>query len=349
MISRKKLAAAGAAALMVMSSGVASAQEKPKVRINQAFQSLLYLSLYVANDVGFFEEEGLDVTVTTGGGGSQSWSSVLGGSADYSIHDPVFPTISRERGGPGIVVGTICNAETMYALAKDPAIKVTTDPKSLLSQGYTIATQPEPDSGWARLTFLAQQLGVSQGDDTYKNVQVPIGSEMASVFAGTTDIGVSYPPVVEQAEAQGLHVAFSFTAASRPYLFSSLNTTQDFVTKNAETHQKVMNAFEKAGQYIYAYPEEAVKIGINEFPDLDPAVVTKAVERMIAELAYPEHVFAEYNAFTSNQAMHEFVGTIKAAATMKDGVNNDAALTAYRSLGKIAWSGPRPITGKVSQ
>lgn len=346
---RKTLAVAAMATLMALPAGAASAQEKAKVRINQAFQSLLYLPLYVAQDVGFFAEEGLDVTVTTGGGGSQSWSSVLGGSADYSIHDPVFTTISRERGGPGIVVGTICNAETMYALAKDPEIKVTTDPKALLGQGHTIATQPQPDSGWARLTFLAQQLDVKQGDDTYKNVQVPIGSEMASVFAGTTDIGISYPPVVEQAEAQGLHVVFSFTAASRPYLFSSLNTTQDFVANNAEAHQKVMNAFEKASQYIYAFPEEAVKIGIQEFPDLDEAVVRKAVERMIAELAYPQHVFAEYNAFTSNQAMHEFVGTIKAAATMQDGVDNNAALNAYRSLGHIAWDGPRPITGKVSQ
>ena len=210
-----KLHAVAVAAIMAASIGASGAQEKTEVRINQAFQSLLYLTLYVANDVGFFADEGLDVTVTTGGGGSQSWSSVLGGSADYSIHDPVFPTISRERGGPGIVVGTVCNAETMYALANDPAIAPTSDPAALFNQGHTIATQPEPDSGWARVNYLAQQLGVEAGDETYKNVQVPIGSEMASVFAGNTDIGISYPPVVEQAEAEGLHVVFSFTAASR--------------------------------------------------------------------------------------------------------------------------------------
>lgn len=344
-----KLHAVAVAAIMAASIGASSAQEKTEVRINQAFQSLLYLTLYVANDVGFFADEGLNVTVTTGGGGSQSWSSVLGGSADYSIHDPVFPTISRERGGPGIVVGTVCNAETMYALAKDPSIAATSDPAALLSQGYTIATQPEPDSGWARLTYLTQQFGVEDGDDTYKNVQVPIGSEMASVFAGTTDIGISYPPVVEQAEAEGLHVVFSFTAASRPYLFSSLNSTQAFIDSNPETHQKVMNAFEKAGQYIYAFPEEAVNVGIREFPDLDPEIVRKAVERMISELAYPQHVYADYNAFTSNQSMHQFVGTIEKAATMEEGVNNVAALNAYRSLGLVSWDGPRPITATVSQ
>lgn len=341
--------AAAISAALFASTGAVVAEEVQTVRVNQAFQSLLYLSLYVAHDAGFFEEEGVNVKVTTGGGGSQAWSAVLGGSADYSIQDPVFPTISREQGGPGIVVGTICNAETIYALAKKPEIELTTDFSRLLSHGYKISTQPQPDSGWARLTYLSQQLGIKASDKTYTNVQVPIGSEMASVFAGQTDIGLSYPPVVEQAEAQGLHVAYSFAAASRPYLFSSLNTTKAFIEKNPETHQKVMNAFEKASQYIYRYPEEAVKIGIREFPDLDEKIVRKAVERMISELAYPEHVFAEYNAFSANQKMHVFVGTIKKAATAEEGLDNTASLSAYRTLGRIEWAGPRPIAKTVTQ
>jgi len=348
-MSIRTMTAAAAMSAIFGAVTVAHAEEVKTVRINQAFQSLLYLSLYVANDAGFFDEEGIDVKVTTGGGGSQAWSAVLGGSADYSIHDPVFPTISREQGGPGIVVGTICNAETIYALAKNADITLTANFSDLLSKGYKISTQPQPDSGWARLTYLAQSLGVKPGDTTYTNVQVPIGSEMASVFAEQTDLGLSYPPVVEQAEGQGLHVAFSFAAASRPYLFSSLNTTQAFIEQSPETHQKVMNAFEKASQYIYRYPEEAVKIAVKEFPDLDEKIVRKAVERMIAELAYPEHAFAEYNAFTANQNMHVFVGTIKKAATAEEGLNNVAALSAYRSLGRIEWDAPRPIIKTVSQ
>jgi NitT/TauT family transport system substrate-binding protein len=341
-----------ATALTVSVLGVTpaiKAQEVKTVTINQAFQSLLYLSLYVANDVGFFDDEGLKVQVTTGGGGSQSWSAVLGGSAQYSIHDPIFPTISREKGGAGVVVGTICNAETIYALAKNPAIKRTDDPKELLTHGYKIATQPQPDSGWARLTYLAKELGVEQGPKTYTGLQVPIGSEMASVFADHADIGLSYPPVVEKAEAQGLHVVFSFTAASRPYLFSSLNSTREFIDKNPKTHQKVMNALERASQYIYAFPQEAVKIGTKEFPDLQPDIVKKAVERMIAELAYPEHVFADIGAWNSNQKLHQFVGTVNSLATPDVGIDNRAALEAYRSLGRIQWDGPRPIVKAVSQ
>ena len=330
-------------AMPLLLAASADAQPAKPVRISQAFQSLLYLPLYVAKDAGFFDEEGVSVTIATGGGGSQSWSAVIGGSADYSIHDPVFPTVSREKGGPGVVVGTICNAETMYALAKKPEIKRTADARDLLTKGYKIATQPQPDSGWARVTQLANELKMEQGSKTFTNLQVPIGSEMAAVFAGQADIGLSYPPVVEQAEAKGLYIVYSFTAASRPYLFSSLNTTRDFIAKNPQAHQAVMNAFERASQYIYAYPEEAVKIGLKEFPDLDPKVVRKAIERMVADLSYPEHAYADHAAYIANQKQHAFVGTVKKAATPEEGIDNTAALNAYRKFGHIAWTGPRAV------
>ena len=233
-----------------------------------------------------------------------------------------------------MVVGTVCNAETIYALAKNPDIKYTADPREFLSHGYTIATQPEPNSAWARLKYLAQELKIEQGDKTYKNMQVPIGSEMGPVYAGKADMGMSYPPVVEQGEAQGLHIVFSVTAATRPHLFSGLTTTREYIEKNPAINQKVLNAFEEASQYVYAFPEEAVKIGMKEFPDLDPAVVRKAVQRMIADYAFPEHAYAEYNAWMSDQTLHHFVGTVQKIHDLDDGVDNrdcPSGIPAFRS------------------
>ncbi len=52
----------------------------------------------------------MSVDIATGGGGTQSWTAVLGGSADFSIQDPVFVPKSHENGGPGVVVAAIQNA-----------------------------------------------------------------------------------------------------------------------------------------------------------------------------------------------------------------------------------------------
>jgi NitT/TauT family transport system substrate-binding protein len=41
--------------------------ENKKVTLSQAFQSMLYLPLYVAIDEGFFTQQGLDLTKETAG------------------------------------------------------------------------------------------------------------------------------------------------------------------------------------------------------------------------------------------------------------------------------------------
>src|ERR1700722_17422638 len=68
-----------------------------KINIRQAFQSMLYLPLYVAIDGGFFTKEGLDVTKQTSGSPSAALSAVLSGSADFSLHGPEWTAVASEK------------------------------------------------------------------------------------------------------------------------------------------------------------------------------------------------------------------------------------------------------------
>jgi ABC-type nitrate/sulfonate/bicarbonate transport systems, periplasmic components len=97
----KKFRLATISAAVCLASLVSAHAADTPVRINQAFQSLLYLPLYVAQEQGFFKQQGVDVKISTGGGGAQSWAAVIGGSADFSIQDPVFVPKTRENGGKG--------------------------------------------------------------------------------------------------------------------------------------------------------------------------------------------------------------------------------------------------------
>ena len=86
-------------------------------------------------------------------------------------------------------------------------------------------------------------------------MQVPIGSEMGPGDAGKADMGMSYPPVVEQGEAQGLHIVFSVTAATRPHLFSGLTTTREYIEKNPAINQKVLNALKRRASMSTPFPK----------------------------------------------------------------------------------------------
>ncbi|MFC7401957.1 ABC transporter substrate-binding protein [Citricoccus sp. GCM10030269] len=275
------------------------------VRISQAFQSLLYLPLYVADDQGFFE--GVDVEIQTGGGGQQSWASVLGGSADFSIHDPVFGAISKAEGGPGIAVASVQNAPSVWMVGSD-----TDDLQDDISQvaGSSIATMPEPDTTWAFMNYLLQENGLSASD--VEIVPTSIGNEMAPLLSGQTDYALGTEPQISQVEAEGMHAVYAFPENPDwyPYAFSSLMTTEAFAEQNPEATQAVVDGFELASRFIYEHPDESADIAKKAFPDLDESVVEAAVARQIDVLGYPETVEITKKAWANVMRVSDFVGIV---------------------------------------
>lgn len=265
-----------------------SNEEVYDVRINQAFQSLLYLPLYVADQKGFFEEENINLIRQTAGGGMQAWTSVLGGSSDFSIHDPVFAPMSREQDGPGIVVAAVQDGPSVWILGDPEEGSFQDDPTKF--EGSIVTTNQEPDTWWAYFTYLMTENGLDPGTDV-EIMQVPIGNEVPPVLVGQADFAAATEPMISQGLAEGLDFVYEFPKADgwSPYAFSSLVTTEEYLENNPEAAQGVVNAFEKASQFIHKYPEEAIEVAKVEFPDLEPEIVEDAVLRVIEENGYPEH------------------------------------------------------------
>lgn len=305
--------AATALALASCSSAASTAStggaggEVTEVRINQAFQSLLYLPLYVAIDEGFFAEQGVEVKLTTGGGGQNSWSSVLGGTDDFSIHDPVFAPISHENGGPGVAVASIQNAPAVWIVGdKDENLQ---DDVAAF-RGSTVVTMPEPDSTWAFFNYLTQESGMKSGDVTI--TEASVGNELGPFLSGRADYALATEPQVSQVEAQGKHAVYSFSANADwyPFAFSSLMTTEKYVADNPKATQAVVNAFQQASTFIYTHTDEAIKVAQSYFSDLDPGVVSQAVHRELDAKAYPSDVTITERAWENNMRIAAFVGSI---------------------------------------
>src|ERR1700751_1363315 len=117
-IARKMLASlATAVAVSVVSIATPAVAADKKAVISQAFQSMLYLPLYVAIDGGFFTKEGLDVTKQTAGSPSAALSAVLSGSADFSLHGPEWTPGASEKGDDVDVMANVVNGAAVWIVA----------------------------------------------------------------------------------------------------------------------------------------------------------------------------------------------------------------------------------------
>lgn len=269
------------AVVLGLGSGLAAAQNK-KVTISQAFQSMLYLPLYVGIDTGLFQKQGLDVTKETAGAPSAALAAVISGSAQFSLHGPEWPAIAASKGAPVQIVANCVNGAAVW-IATTPDFKFTSV-KDL--KGETIVTGQMPTTSTSLLLKLLKENGLD-GEKDVKLLQVPLGSEIGAFVAGQAKVAVMYEPGLDQAVAKGMKVVLGFPKLYGPYAFSAITSRTD---ADPDTVQRFVNGMQAALLSIRSNPAGAVAIAKKEFPTLDPVVVENAVKRMIEDNVYPPSV-----------------------------------------------------------
>ena len=117
-----------------------------QITVAQFGDFFLYAPLYIAVDGGFFEEQGLEVSIVNTGGDDKTWAAVLSGSAEFGVADPTFVAVSAARGQNGVVVASLVNGVPFWGITFND-IAPFEDANELAN--YSVATFPSPSSAYA--------------------------------------------------------------------------------------------------------------------------------------------------------------------------------------------------------
>jgi NitT/TauT family transport system substrate-binding protein len=271
-----------AAALATLLLTTPALAEGKKVTLSQAFQSMLYLPLYVAIDEGFFTEQGLDLTKETAGAPTVALSAVISGSAQFSIHGPEWTAIAASKGAPVNIIANVVNGAAVW-IATSPDFKFDSI-KDI--KGQKVVTGLMPTTSTSLFIKLLKENGMDAKTDV-EMIQVAIGSEPGPFVAKQADVAVMYEPGLDQVVAKGMKVVFGFPKTYGAYAFSAVTARNDV---DPDTAQRVVNGMEMAMRFMAENEAKTVEIAKKEFPTLDPAVVEAAVKRMLADGVYPPSV-----------------------------------------------------------
>src|ERR1700743_1081535 len=273
---------ARAAALISMLLASPALAENKKVVLSQAFQSMLYLPLYVAIDEGFFTQQGLDLTKETAGAPTVALSAVISGSAQFSIHGPEWTAIAASKGAPVDIIANVVNGAAVWiATAPDFKFNSVKDIK-----GQKVVTGLMPTTSTSLFIKLLKENGMDAKTDV-DMIQVAIGAAPGPFVAKQADVAVMYEPGLDQVAAKGMKVVLGFPKLYGAYAFSSVTARKDV---DPDIAQRLVNGMEMAMRFMAKNQDKTVEIAKKEFPSLEPAVVEAAVKRMLSEGVYPENV-----------------------------------------------------------
>ncbi len=277
-----------------------------EITIAQFGQVFLYLPLYVANDKGFFAEEGLDVTIVSTGGDDRTFAAVSSGSAQLGVADPAFVAIAAEQGLEGKVIASIVNGVTFWGVTYDQTIPQISEVNDFASKRIAVYTAPSTN-----YTVMKDILDNAEGGAVAGEiVQGAFGSLIAMLKAGQADIAMELEPVASIAVADGARIVYSMVDSFGDFAFTGLTATTDYLQSSPEVAQAAINGISRAMEYIYSDFDGALEVAVNEFPEVDESSLRNALQRLTSEGVIPRTPILTEEAWDKAIQLRKDVGDI---------------------------------------
>lgn len=239
-----------------------------KIRLANVEQNGTYMPVIAAKELGFFEDEDLDVTYNEAVTPVQD-KAMIGGQLDFGTLNSGQVLAANSVGDLFVMVATLSNVPVMSMFGQ-PEIKTIEDLK-----GKTIAV-----GSVGTASDIVAHILLEEHDMLDEVTLQPIAGGGPSVLAalqkGLVDGAVFAPPNTSMAAAEGYNVVVDPYDLDIDWVQSGIVTTQRFAEENPEAVRRVAAAVTKGWQFI-ADPanEERVLEMLAESgtttPDIDKA------------------------------------------------------------------------------
>ncbi len=250
----------------------------PDVRIGYLSQDLHQLALRVAVEKGWFEEEGLVVELTQYQNGGYEMDGFLAGQIDMGYLGAAPAMIKSINQGTEITILAAVNLEgsaIMVLKEEYDAGRITTVEDL---SGKTVYYPGPPTVQSFLLRLALNQSGLSFTDISAETTQV---SYMQDSLSQSAPAFIAWEPFCAKAEGSNTAVPLITSGeiwARHPCCV--LASTDNFLTNNPETVQKIVEIHKRAEEWIVDNPTEAIEIAID-WLEMDESVVENAFNRII--------------------------------------------------------------------
>lgn len=229
-----------------------------------------YAPFVVAKQMGYFEQEGLDVELKPVAGSNEVTIQVAAGNGQVGFPSPAAPIIGLQPAfGMKVKFFYAMNRKNIWSLSvlPDSPIKEVKDLK-----GKVIGVSGMGSSGIPYGKAFAAEAGLDpEKDITF--VAIGVGSQAASAIEGKkVDAVAFWDDMVALLETTGLklrQLPISSTMDKLPD--AGLLATNDFIEKNPDVVVGMGRAMAKATEFTLANPEAAVKMVWAFYPEQKPS------------------------------------------------------------------------------
>jgi ABC-type nitrate/sulfonate/bicarbonate transport system substrate-binding protein len=311
---------------------LANAQNQLIVAMPTTPPNIVHMPVHIANDLGLFKKEGLDIKVVELAGGVFTYRAMVAGSADVA-----------SASGPFSIVGRAKGASTKMILANMPKLEasmvVNKDIKTLADlKGKRIGIQ-EP-GGFADV--LARGVLRAAKIDPKEVSFVSIATEdVPALVAGQVDTAILHveQEMVAQSKVPTLHAIARLWEIQPDNLYNVMAVMEKALQDKRAALKAFVKGHIEATRLIYTDKTKVLPI-IIKYTKLPPEVAAKSLDFMAEKCIWDANHGLGPRRVNYTAELMERVGNIPKGQTPKyeELVDMSLAEEAIKELGE--WKGP---------
>lgn len=284
-----------------------------KIKVAEVTHSIFYAPQYLADSLGYFEEEGLDVEIILTSGADKVTTAVLSGDVNIGFCGSEATIYIYNNGEKDYLVtfAGLTKRDGSFLVSRE---KIEDFKMSNLNGKHIIAGRK---GGMPAMTleYALNKNGIKT-EDVNLDTSIDFASTTGAFIGGTGDFISVFEPTALQLEKEG----YGYVVASTGELggvvpYTAYNAKKSYIEENPEVIEGFTRAINKALDYVHTHSaEEIAENIIDYFPDTSMNDLITITERYMEIDAWFDNTYISEEDFNHIQEIMENSGELSKKA-----------------------------------
>ncbi len=301
------------------------------VTLSEVAHSIFYAPQYAAIELGYFEEEGIDLTLVNSAGADKVMTALISDGADIgfmgseasiyvyaegnSDHAVNFAQLTQRAGN--FLVGREADEDFKWEDLKG---------KNVL--GGRAGGMPE-----MVFEYILKQNGIDPKTDLSIDQSIDFGLTAAAFMEGDADYTVEFEPFATKIELEGSGTVVASLGVDSGYVpYTAYCAKKSYYEEHADVIQGFTNAIQKGLDYVNSHTAEEIAAVIKpQFEETEESTIAAIVERYLSQDTWKEDLVFSEESFDLLQDILTEAGELSEKVPYADLVNTEYAEKAKAS------------------
>lgn len=296
-----------------------------KVTVCEVTHSIFYAPQYAAINLGFFEEEGIELELSNGQGADKVMSAVLSDNIDIGFAGPEASVYVYNEGKEDYtqIFAQMTQRDGSFLVAREPDSDFTWNKL----KGKHILPGRKGGVPYMALEYSMNKNGVDPKTEATMDDSIQFALMAGAFTGGTGDYVTLFEPTASMLEAEGKgYIVASVGEEAGEIPYTAYFAKKSFIEENQDLIQRFTRAVYKGQQWVQTHSAEEVAQAVApSFPDTEIELLTASVQRYKDIDAWNASPYMTKESFELLQEVMAQAGELSKKAPYEKIVNNTFA------------------------